>query len=153
MKLSAQKNLITETTKFKKLETGGVLSGYYDEESLIIDTASGPGPNANHQIDEFELDKEHMDKFLDDQYSESEGRKIYVGEWHTHPQKFPQPSPLDLRSIAERTIEWEHGAIIFIIIGFIEFEPSNLSSQIIAIYFDASKKAFYQIQLEFEVTS
>lgn len=151
--LRAQKNLITETAKFKKLETGGVLCGYYDKESLVIDTASGPGPNANHQIDEFEIDKEHMDEFLDGQYRESEGKNIYVGEWHTHPQRFPQPSPLDLRSIAERTIEWEHGRIIFVIIGFIEFEAAKLSSQIIAISFDLTGKSFWQIPLEFEVSS
>lgn len=153
MKLNAQKNLITETTKIKEFETGGVLCGYYEGESLIIETASGPGPNANHQIDEFEIDKEHMYQFLDDQYRESEGKKIYVGEWHTHPQKIPHPSPLDLRSIAERTHEWEHGWIVFIIIGFIEFKASNLSNQIIAIYFDVDRKSFWQMPIEFEVTS
>uniref|UniRef100_UPI003CED28D9 Mov34/MPN/PAD-1 family protein n=1 Tax=Enterobacter cloacae complex sp. 280C5 TaxID=3395861 RepID=UPI003CED28D9 len=28
----------------------------------------------------------------------SDGFLVYLGEWHTHPEDFPQPSSTDLRS-------------------------------------------------------
>ena len=39
-----------------------------------------------------------MNKF----FKESNGKKIYLGEWHTHPEDYPTPSLLDNKSILER---------------------------------------------------
>ncbi|HYF66629.1 MAG TPA: Mov34/MPN/PAD-1 family protein [Ohtaekwangia sp.] len=150
IKKSAADILVSETLKFKKLETGGVLSGYYEKDFLIIDSVSGPGPNAHHQVDEFIIDKEYMDLYLDQQYRDSDGQNIYIGEWHTHPQEAPAPSEQDLVSIAERTIEWKHGAIAFMIIGFVGFELERLPSQSIAIAFHPGKQAFYKIPIKYE---
>jgi integrative and conjugative element protein (TIGR02256 family) len=150
IKSKAKETLIAETHRFKRLETGGVLCGYYDNEYLIIDSVSGPGPDADHQIDEFIMDKEYMDKFLDSQYAESKGKNIYLGEWHTHPQKHPEPSGQDLKSIAERTMEWANGSIVFLIIGFVGLQDKNLPNQIIAIFFDERKQSYWQVPIEFE---
>jgi integrative and conjugative element protein (TIGR02256 family) len=146
----AKEGLIREIVKISNLETGGVLAGFYSNDTLIVDSVSGPGPNAHHEVDEFIIDKEHMDLYLDQQYRDSVGRNIYIGEWHTHPQEIPIPSEQDLVSIAERTFEWSHGSIVFVIIGFVGFVPHSLGQQIIAISFDKEKQAFYKLPITFK---
>ena len=111
--------LIREIEKSKGLETGGVLCGNYNSDTIMVESASGPGQNAVRSFSEFIMDKIYMDSFLDEQYSKSIGKNIYVGEWHSHPEVFPFPSEQDIISIIERTYEWEYGEIIFLIFGFI----------------------------------
>ena len=35
-------------------------------------------------------------------FKDSKGKKIYLGEWHTHPEDYPTPSGLDKKSILEQ---------------------------------------------------
>jgi len=144
---SAKQTLISETLKFKKVETGGVLCGHYRGQHIIIEAVSGPGLKAIHSEIEFILDKDFMHTFLDREYSTSMGLNIFVGEWHTHPQVLPLPSPQDMQSIFERSCEWSHGDIVFLIIGFIRFSPEKLESQITGLYFDKEKGQFYQLPI------
>lgn len=146
---SAKNSLITETSKFKAAETGGVLCGYYKDEYLVIESVSGPGPNALHSIDEFVMDKGFMDVFLDKEYLSSAGKYIYIGEWHTHPQIYPKPSDQDIKSIVERSFEWQHGEIVFLIIGFLRFTATKLEEQIIGLNFDKEKGKIWQLPVKF----
>lgn len=146
---SAKNSLSTETSMFKKAETGGVLCGYYRDDYIVIESASGPGPNAVHSVDEFIVDKEFMDVFLDKEYLSSAGKNIYVGEWHTHPQIYPKPSEQDIKSIVERSFEWQHGEIVFLIIGFLRFTATKLEEQTIGLYFDKEKDKMWQLPVEF----
>lgn len=35
-------------------------------------------------------------------FKDSNGKKIYLGEWHTHPEDYPKPSSLDKNSILKQ---------------------------------------------------
>jgi integrative and conjugative element protein (TIGR02256 family) len=146
---TAVENFLTAVSEVSNRETGGVLCGYYGADNILfVESASGPGPKAHHMIAEFILDKEHMDQYLDFHYAESLGKHIYVGEWHTHPQRYPMPSDQDLVSIYERTLEWEYGEIIFIIIGFIDLTVKSFESQAIGIFFSRDDQKFYRVRIE-----
>ena len=142
---TASQDIFREIEKVSTRETGGVLCGRYSQNELIIESASGPGPNAMHRLDEFIMDKQYMHAYLDDEYVKSEGMNIYIGEWHTHPQVTPLPSQTDLTSIRERSEEWSSGDIIFIIIGFVGLTTNNLNDQIVAIYYDRIKGDFWEV--------
>ena len=144
---SAKDKIILEIRKNLHVETGGVLVGFYNNDNIIIDSVSGPGPNANHSLTEFVIDEAYMYDFLDIEYVNSNGKNIYVGEWHTHPQVEPFPSEQDFQSFYERSIEWKHGELVFIIIGFIGLTDDNIEGQIIGINF---KNNFKQIPIIFE---
>lgn len=40
-------------------------------------------------------------KFIEEDYEQSEHTRFYIGEWHTHPEKQPKPSYVDYSSIEE----------------------------------------------------
>lgn len=145
LSLKAQQNITEEIGKKPRVETGGVLCGFYKDDEIIITEASGPGLDAVHEIDEFIMDKTFMYAFLDQVYADSLGQSIYIGEWHTHPQVYPEPSPQDFVSIAERSLEWQHGEIVFLIIGFIQFTDEVFPEQLLAIQYNSEGNNFYQV--------
>lgn len=51
----------------------------------------------------------------------------YVGDWHTHPERFPKKSALDVKSMRECFRESTHqlNALILVVVGTAEF-PSGL---------------------------
>lgn len=46
-----------------------------------------------------ELDKVRANAFIDEDYEHSNHTRVYIGEWHTHPEDFPSPSSVDVSSI------------------------------------------------------
>ena len=147
---AARNILIHETSKSKHAETGGVLCGHYINDTIIITSASGPGPHAVRSIDEFVIDEVYMQHFLDREYEASEGLNIYVGEWHTHPERNPHPSLVDVQSIYERTLEWKHGDIVFIIIGFIDFSAAKIEEQIVALCYEEESDSIWEVPIQFQ---
>jgi integrative and conjugative element protein (TIGR02256 family) len=88
--------------KSNSVETGGVLAGFKDERgNLIIRKASGPGPKAVQTSLIFEKDIEFCQNFLNEIYSNSESKIVYVGEWHSHPSNNNKPSHTDLKSLSD----------------------------------------------------
>lgn len=118
-------------------------------DQLLVEKASGPGPNAIHSLTEFEMDKEFTDAFIEREYADSEGMNVYIGEWHTHPEEFPRPSPQDWQSIGERCFEWAFGELAFVIIGFYGLTVETMPGQLIALMFDKSDEKLYRLPVEF----
>lgn len=87
-----------ETARFRFRETGGVLFGYRDDESLVITEATGPGPRARHRRTWFEPDTAYCQAQLSIVYQRTGGAVSYLGEWHTHPCGSTRPSQQDLKS-------------------------------------------------------
>ncbi|HEY0654042.1 MAG TPA: Mov34/MPN/PAD-1 family protein [Chryseosolibacter sp.] len=145
--VTARQQLLEEINRAEYVETGGVLCGNYSEDSLRIHSISGPGSGAHQTLTEFVADKDFIDKFIDDQYRESDGHNIYIGEWHSHPQRYPVPSSQDLESFLERTYEWTIGDIVFIIVGFVNLTQANLQDQIVAVRFDKKEKKFFYVEI------
>lgn len=63
--------------------------------------------------------KKSAQKAINKYFKESGGKKIYLGEWHSHPEDLPMPSQLDCKSIKEQIIfnKLNSNTIFMIIIG------------------------------------
>jgi integrative and conjugative element protein (TIGR02256 family) len=99
--------ILNEALKFIHLEskrhfpdeTGGILVGCYLEENcVVIQHATGPGPGAHHKPTRFRRDGEYSQNVLDTLVRTSDSELDYIGEWHSHPQA-SNPSLLDVRSM------------------------------------------------------
>ncbi|MFD0836666.1 Mov34/MPN/PAD-1 family protein [Mariniflexile aquimaris] len=86
-----------------KPEAGGILIGYYLEDNnySIIDS-SLPSRFDKSSRYNFTRSKKNAQKIINKNFKDSKGKKIYLGEWHTHPEDYPTPSCLDKKSILEQ---------------------------------------------------
>jgi integrative and conjugative element protein (TIGR02256 family) len=81
-------------------ETGGLLVGYRaDNDEVVIQELVGPGPEARHSPVRFVPDHAWQCQRLDEIYRKSNGRLVYIGDWHTHPHGVPEMSTLDRRTL------------------------------------------------------
>jgi integrative and conjugative element protein (TIGR02256 family) len=93
------KNLIEISNMHYPNEFGGLLIGYYSEDNKhlnITDTILPKSFTASKYS--FERSTRGLEKNLANYYNENP-RKIYVGEWHTHPNNSPIPSSTDISAI------------------------------------------------------
>jgi integrative and conjugative element protein (TIGR02256 family) len=106
--------------KFKKFatykdnthESGGLLLGYIRGDHFDVETITTPYKNDKFSQFSFERnDRKHLEK-LKKKYGIT-----YIGEWHTHPEDVPFPSPIDI-------LEWNtikstrNYPLVFLILGF-----------------------------------
>ncbi|MEK7719503.1 MAG: ThiF family adenylyltransferase, partial [Bacteroidota bacterium] len=92
-----------------EMETGGVLVGWTDEKgNIFVTDVSGPGPKASQMATKFEKDVIYCQNFLDELYELSLQKKVYVGEWHSHPSSNNKPSGTDIKSLSEIAIQKEY---------------------------------------------
>lgn len=82
------------------LETGGILVGYISKtgEPVILGVI-GPGPGAKHFSFRFIPDHDWQCEQLDICYESSQGKIVYLGDWHTHPNGTPDMSWIDKRTL------------------------------------------------------
>lgn len=76
-------------------EAGGVLIGETRPESLAVTEATTPQPGDTRGRLFFNRKAEGHQEHVVARWKESDGRLDYIGEWHTHPEKRPQPSLVD----------------------------------------------------------
>lgn len=98
--------MVGEGTRAFPLETGGVLMGYWvppphPRREAVVTDAIGPGPRAVHAATRFEPDDAWQERRVAEAYRASGRLHTYLGDWHTHPNGAPRPSPLD-RATARR---------------------------------------------------
>jgi integrative and conjugative element protein (TIGR02256 family) len=85
--------------KFLSKEAGGVLIGRQDVNNgiVIIEYATLPLSNDKRSRYEFvRKDKRHLD-FYNNLYNNS-NIYFYIGEWHTHPENYPNYSTKDKKN-------------------------------------------------------
>ena len=81
------------------IETGGILVGRIRESmEIVIESASGPGPNAHRSATGFDRDVSYCQRFVDEQ---AVAGLLYIGEWHSHPTEDNRPSQTDLASLRQ----------------------------------------------------
>ena len=95
------KAILSESASCGKLEGGGVLAGYVDagRKTAVITHATDGGPAAVHRTHYFMRDAVYCQRQLDRIDEETEGRCLYVGEWHKHAAWDTTPSPTDRGSL------------------------------------------------------
>jgi [CysO sulfur-carrier protein]-S-L-cysteine hydrolase len=82
----------------KDYESFGVLIGSSSLElkEFWIESVTTPYQNDKSSRHSFHLkDKKHQ-KSVDLAFDSANGELIYLGTWHTHPEKYPTPSAIDL---------------------------------------------------------
>lgn len=90
-------------------ETGGALIGFEATDGrVVVLEATDAGPNAVETRMRFVYDPAHVNARLDQAYKRLGERGLYVGEWHTHLEADPQPSPRDAASLSAIAEEPEY---------------------------------------------
>jgi integrative and conjugative element protein (TIGR02256 family) len=85
--------------KKKDNESGGVLLGQIIDDKIYILKASTPNKFDKAGRFSFECNKDAAQVIIDYEFINSENKTIYLGEWHTHPEGYPNPSGIDIKMI------------------------------------------------------
>jgi integrative and conjugative element protein (TIGR02256 family) len=101
-------------------EAGGLLIGMYmkEGEHLYVDRLTTPGGCDHRSRYRFFRSLMHNVR-LQRIWRESEGTRVFVGSWHTHPEPDPAPSGIDLEDW-KRLLEkgrFVGNELLFIIVG------------------------------------
>ncbi|WP_204103268.1 MULTISPECIES: Mov34/MPN/PAD-1 family protein [Spirulina sp. CCY15215] len=125
-KLEISLPALSQMLKFRqnrcwKSEAGGVLMGRYIRESLdvVIDDVTIPMRGDRRKRFNFFRDRDRHQRAINQAWQESDGTTHYLGEWHTHPEKVPIPSPSD-RANWNRHLQqdiFSGDTLFFIIVG------------------------------------
>lgn len=85
------------------LETGGILLGVDDGQTLQVLHAGGPGPHAVRGPRTFMRDRKYAQRLADSAWAEDCSQ--WIGEWHTHVNTAPIPSEIDLDSYMRHLVD------------------------------------------------
>jgi integrative and conjugative element protein (TIGR02256 family) len=102
-------------------ESGGVLLGrlILDSDDVVIDEITAPSSTDERGRFWFKRSGTSAQPRVVSAWGESNGTRIYLGDWHSHPEDDPAPSPVDRRDWS-RTLEravYEQDFLLFAIVG------------------------------------
>ena len=102
-------------------ERGGVLTGsIISDDTYRVSNVSEPCLflNASDRCS-YIRDASKANKFIKEDFEKSEHTRVYIGEWHTHPEDEPTPSSVDLNSIKEiyQKSELVIDGVVLVIVG------------------------------------
>jgi len=86
----------------KDCEAGGILLGQINEDGIYILKASIPNSRDKRSRMSFIRDRDRAQLIINHEFANSGGKTIYLGEWHSHPEKFPSPSSVDKAMIKDQ---------------------------------------------------
>lgn len=125
MKISVNPEILRDFVEFQRrgcfeIEYGGVLVGYYnvEEKQFCITDITWPQREDIQKRFRFIRKSSGHQEIVDSLWEQSEYRKCYIGEWHTHNQNIPVPSVVDIKNwkrISLRNNNYE--VSFFIIVG------------------------------------
>lgn len=102
-------------------EAGGMLLGRLILESndLVVDEATEPNKRDRRSRFFFWRSKKDAQKRIDDAWARTNQTRVYLGEWHTHPEDDPTPSCIDLKNWRRivREARFEQESLLFLIAG------------------------------------
>ena len=101
-------------------EAGGQLFARFVYHRILIEEATGPRRTDRRTRTSYEPDRRAEQREIMEQHTVG---LHYVGDWHTHPEPVPQPSPLDTMSIAECVKNSRHLLNGFILVVVAQAEP------------------------------
>lgn len=102
---------------FLKREAGGQLFGTFEQNIIRITEATQPRKQDKRTRFGFLPHRPSEQKEISKRYSESGSH--FMGDWHTHPQKIPQPSQTDRDSVIRMLELSNHDVqgILLVVIG------------------------------------
>ena len=99
--------------KKKQYEAGGQLFAKITPQIVVVVAATGPHRSDLRRRFLFIPYKKRLRKEIHDYFLKG---LHYIGDWHTHPQKTPKPSRLDLMSMRECFIKSNHQLDHFVLV-------------------------------------
>jgi integrative and conjugative element protein (TIGR02256 family) len=97
----------------ESLEAGGQLFARLSLKEVVIERATGPRRSDFRTRTLYVPDRSGEQPEIDYWHKR---RLHYVGDWHTHPELKPQPSPSDRESIRDSFIRSKHSLQAFLLI-------------------------------------
>lgn len=110
-------------------EVGGILLGSYRGDALHVTGATKPQLLDRFSFTRFLRSDVGHQKFASRAWRRSKGLTTYVGEWHSHPEDYPNPSSID-RADWHRKVAEQQRRLAFIIIGYRGVHVSTATQQI-----------------------
>lgn len=108
-----------------KLESGGVMIGRFiiNSKNIVVDKVTVPMKGDKRTRNTFTRMAKPHQEIIDKEWKKSNGRSNYLGEWHTHPENFPDPSIRDFESwrVKLKNAIFSSRYLYFVIIGIEEY--------------------------------
>jgi integrative and conjugative element protein (TIGR02256 family) len=106
-------------------EAGGQLFGTFHETAILINHATGPYSNDRRSRFQFTPCRAQEQSDIVQYFKRGQH---FLGNWHTHPEKCPRPSSIDITNMKTRFCCSDHQLLAFtmIIVGTALF-PTGLS--------------------------
>lgn len=101
-------------------EAGGILIGriLLENENYIVDDVSEPMPSDIRKRNRFVRKPFGHQEYFNNAWKRENGTCFYLGEWHTHPERIPVPSSVDLENWKNLlSMGFESDFLFFIILG------------------------------------
>nr|VFK11224.1 MAG: integrative and conjugative element protein, VC0181 family [Candidatus Kentron sp. LPFa] len=104
---------------YYKREACGVLIGYCLDsfKEFRIENVTTPGWADKLARYSFLLRDPRHQRTVDNAHARTKGTSVYLGTWHTHPQKIPVPSHVDERDWRECMARNRDRRLFFVIVG------------------------------------
>jgi integrative and conjugative element protein (TIGR02256 family) len=102
--------------RFWQREAGGLLFARVSPGVIRIEEATGPRPTDRRSRRSYEGDRSQEQCEIDERHPNG---LHYVGDWHTHPERFPKPSSADDLAMSTRVTASTHQlrGLLFAIVG------------------------------------
>ncbi len=102
--------------RFWQRESGGQLFATIDRELITVEEATGPRASDRRGRVIYVANRAAEQQEINDRHAKG---LHFVGDWHTHPEEYPNPSPIDLASLADCFTRSHHGlnAFVLVIVG------------------------------------
>lgn len=117
-------------------EAGGILLGrmILGTDDVVIDHAAPPDPGDIRGRYHFVRKRKAAQARITRIWSETEGAVNYLGEWHTHPEDAPTPSPQDRKNWrnVHKKSSFEQDFLLFIIVGMKQIGMWELFDDVVA---------------------
>lgn len=112
-------------TRFWQREAGGQIFARIEGSDIIVEQVTGPKESDKRSRFSHASCRSAAQAEVDALYRQG---LHYFGDWHTHPERIPNPSWRDKMTMASRVRSSKHrlGGFIFIIVGTASF-PAGLA--------------------------
>lgn len=114
-------------------EAGGVLLGrlIVNAPDIVVDDVTEPSSSDRRGRFFFSRSAVPTQRAIDDAWQNSNGTRNYLGEWHTHPELDPSPSPTDFENWQRlsRRARYEQDSLFFVIAGMTEIRAWEIERQ------------------------
>ena len=101
------------------VESFGVLMGTTsgDRREIWIEALTAPMPRDRRSRSSFALRDPGHQRAVCRRFASSDGRTIYLGTWHTHPEPVPEPSAIDREDWAACLRANRGRSLAFVLVG------------------------------------